>query len=147
MTTVRDLISRKKSRVFGVSGQARVFEAVEKMVENNVGSLVIFGANNTPVGMFTERDFLRRVALPGRSSALTRLQDVMSIALVFVDMDTTTDECMRLMTHHKIRHLPVVEDGSVVVGMLSMGDIIHNLVSEQESEIRQLTNYIQGAYG
>ncbi len=147
MKTVKDLVLRKGQAVYGISGRARVYEAIEKMVEHNVGSLVIYGTNGTPIGMFTERDYLRRVALLGRSATDTRVEEVMSIALIFVDMDTTADECMQLMTHHKIRHLPVVEGGSNVVGLLSMGDIIHGLVLEQQSEIRELTNYIRGAYG
>jgi CBS domain-containing protein len=146
MAKVRDIIETKGSAVHAIGDHKTVFDAIGKMVEHNVGSLVVTNELGLPIGILTERDYLKRVALEGRSSKTTFVSEIMSEHLVLVDHDTTTEECMRLMTLHRIRHLPVIGDGIWLGGILSMGDIVKYLASQRESEIRELTAYIQGQY-
>ena len=111
MATVKQLLSIKGRTVHTISETATVFDAISKMVNNNTGSLVVV-RDGTPCGIITERDYLRRVALEGRASKTTEVREIMSSKLVYVDPDTDVEECMALMTHRRIRHLPVLDGDS-----------------------------------
>ena len=142
MSTVNRLLSAKGRKVFTVSRKATVFEAISNMDACDVGSLVVL-EDARPCGMLTERDYVRRVALAGRSSKTTLVEEIMSTEIEFVDPETDLEACMAMMSRRHIRHLPVVEEGRLV-GLLSMGDIVKHLVRERESTIQNLTDYIQG---
>lgn len=146
MANVRNIIEKKGKVVHTISDNKTVFEAIAQMVARNVGSLVVTNDLGQPVGILTERDYLRRVALEGRSSRTTRVDEIMSSQPVLVELETTTEDCMRLMTQHHIRHLPVLGDGVWLGGLVSMGDIVQYLASERESEVRELKSYINGEY-
>jgi len=146
MAKVRNIIDKKGKVVHTISDNKSVFEAIAQMVECNVGSLVVINDLGLPVGILTERDYLRRVALEGRSSRTTRVDEIMSAQPVLVDLDTTTDDCMRLMSRYRIRHLPVVGEGVWLGGIVSMGDIVQYLATERESEVKELKKYINGQY-
>ena len=144
MATVEQLLSVKGRAVYTVGNTELVFDAIAKMVANNVGALVVT-TDGQPSGIVTERDYLRRVALEGRSSKNTFVQEIMSNELTYVDTDTDLEECMLLMTHRRIRHLPVIDDGRLA-GIVSIGDIIKELARQRESTIWELTHYIQRGY-
>ena len=145
MSKVEMLIGRMGRRVHTAYESMTVFEAIGRMVKHNVGSLVVTDEEGELRGIITERDYLRRVALEGRSSKTTFVQEIMSSTLVCVEPSTEVEDCMRLMTEHRIRHLPVVS-GRELVGIVSMGDIVSHLATERETTIRELTGYIQGRY-
>ena len=142
MATVEELIRGKGPDVYAVTPYVTVLEAIALMVQHNVGALGVLEADE-PCGIITERDYLRRVVLQGRSSKTTFVKEIMSTGLVSVELQETSDSCMKLMTEHRIRHLIVVRDG-ILAGVLSIGDIVKHLASERESMIHQLTEYIQG---
>jgi CBS domain-containing protein len=135
-----EILEDKGSEVLEIDADASVFEAVERMVERNVGSLLVTEAGEI-TGIVTERDYLRRVTLEGREERETPVREIMSSPLIVVTPDTTIDECMALMTDRRIRHLPVVDDGSVV-GVVSIGDLVKFQSRQQTFEIQYLTHYI-----
>ncbi|HVU03254.1 MAG TPA: CBS domain-containing protein [Polyangiaceae bacterium] len=142
MATVADVLADKGSAVFAVSPTASVYEAIERMVANNVGALVVLdGAALT--GIVTERDYLRRVALEGRTSRETTVAEIMSPGVVTVTPGTSLDQCMRFMTGRRVRHLPVLAAGRLA-GIISIGDVVKRLLGEQATQIQDLTLYIQG---
>ena len=140
MSTLSEILEEKGSEVYEIDASASVFEAVKRMVELNVGSLLVTDAGQV-AGILTERDYLRRVALEGRTDRETEVREIMSSPLVVVNPETTVDECMALMTDRRIRHLPVVGDGRVV-GMISIGDLVKFKSRQQSFEIQYLTSYI-----
>lgn len=140
MNTLAEILDEKDRTVLEIDAEATVFEAVELMVEHNVGSLLVTEAGEV-AGIVTERDYLRRVTLEGRTDRETRVGDIMSGPLVVVTPETSIDECMAVMTDRRIRHLPVVEDGELV-GMVSIGDLVKFKSKQQTFEIQYLTNYI-----
>jgi CBS domain-containing protein len=142
MATVSQLISTKGQVVHTIDRKATVFDAIGNMVNHNVGALVVLDGVR-PVGMLTERDYLRKIALQGRSSRTTPVGDVMSERLLSVQLDTDVEECMALMTENRIRHLPVFAGGKLF-GIVSIGDIVKHLASDRKVQIEQLTAYIQG---
>lgn len=144
MATVSQLLAIKGNTVHTIYRSATVFEAIDKMVAHNVGSLVVIDGAE-PCGMLTERDYLRKVALQGRSSRTTFVYEIMSPTLTAVDLDTDVEDCMALMTRERIRHLPVFEQG-LLVGIVSIGDIVKHLASDRKLLIEQLTAYIQGSF-
>ena len=144
MATVEDILRVKGRVVHTIARRATVFEAIARMVEKNSGSLVVVDGPK-PAGMITERDYLRRVALEGRSSKTTLVEEIMSTGLVCVDAKTEIEECMSLMTHRRVRHLPVFDDTSMV-GLVSIGDVVRELARQRASTIAELTSYIQGSY-
>jgi len=143
MATVFQLLATKGRTVHTIDKAATVFDAISKMVANNVGALVV-QADRQPCGILTERDYLRKVALHGRSSRTTLVEAIMSKELIHVGADTTVEACMTLMTQNRIRHLPVLE-GSELVGLVSIGDIVKHLARDRQEQIEHLTAYIQGA--
>jgi CBS domain-containing protein len=143
MATVSQLLATKGQVVHTIDQRATVFDAIGKMVSHNIGGLVVMDGM-TAVGMLTERDYLRKIALQGRSSRTTLVKEVMSGPLVSVELDTEVESCMTLMTKQRIRHLPVF-DGRRMIGVVSIGDIVKYLASDRKVMIEQLTAYIQGA--
>ena len=140
MNRLVEILEEKGGGVLEIDADASVLDAVQLMVEKNVGSLLVtVGGEIT--GIVTERDYLRRVTLEGRTDAETRVGEIMSSPLVVVTPDTSIDECMAVMTDRRIRHLPVVEDGRVV-GLVSIGDLVKFKSKQQTFEIQYLTNYI-----
>jgi CBS domain-containing protein len=143
MATVSQLLAIKGPAVHTIDKAATVFDAIGKMVTRNVGALVVMDGAD-PIGILTERDYLRKIALQGRSSRTTLVKEIMSERLLFVALDTEVEECMTLMTQKRIRHLPVLAEGRMC-GIVSIGDIVKHLASDRKMQIEQLTAYIQGA--
>jgi signal-transduction protein with cAMP-binding, CBS, and nucleotidyltransferase domain len=135
-----EILEEKGGEIFDIDAGASVFEAVERMVEMNVGSLLVT-EDGEITGIVTERDYLRRVTLEGREERETPVREIMSSPLIVVTPETTVDECMALMTDRRIRHLPVVEEGAVV-GLVSIGDLVKFQSRQQTFEIQYLTHYI-----
>lgn len=144
MATVSELLARKGNAVHTITRTKTVFEAIGLMVARNVGALVVLDGAR-PCGMITERDYLRKVAIVGRASKSTFVQEIMSDQLVYVTPDTPVEECMLRMTNARIRHLPVLNDARLV-GVVSIGDLVKFLAEERQHQIRELTAYIQGSY-
>jgi CBS domain-containing protein len=140
--TVQQILQRKGDAVFSISADASIYEALELMAEKNIGALLVFNKDKL-VGIFSERDYARKVALRGKTSKETPVSEVMSRRVVYVRPHHTTEECMALMTAKHFRHLPVLEDDHVV-GVISIGDVVKALISKQEFVIEQLENYITG---
>jgi CBS domain-containing protein len=140
MSKVSEILADKGSRVLGIEATASVFEAVQEMVEANVGSLLVTDGGDI-VGIVTERDYLRRVTLEGRTDRDTPVGEIMTTPLVVVTPETEIDECMAVMTDRRIRHLPVVDEGEVV-GVVSIGDLVKFKSKQQSFEIQYLTDYI-----
>jgi CBS domain-containing protein len=140
MNRVKEILDEKGHDVLQIDEEASVYEAVEQMVEAGVGSLLVTRTGEV-AGIFTERDYLRRMTLEGRNDKDTPVREVMTSPLVVVTPENTIDECMAMMTDRRIRHLPVV-DGSDVVGIVSIGDIVKFKSKQQSFEIKYLTDYI-----
>lgn len=140
--TVRQLLQEKGFAVWAISPDATVFEALEQMAEKNVGSLVVI-EDGEIVGIFSERDYARKVILHGHASRDLKVRAVMSDSLITVGPEQNLSDCMRLMTNHRIRHLPVLEDGRQI-GVVSIGDVVKAVMAEQEFLIEQLQDYIAG---
>ena len=140
MSQVSEILSDKGRNVLEIEAGATVREAVRAMVDANVGSLLVTSSGDV-VGIVTERDYLRRVALEGRTDDDTTVGEIMTAPLVVVGPETSIDECMAVMTDRRIRHLPVVEDGKVV-GLVSIGDLVKFKSRQQSFEIQYLTEYI-----
>ena len=136
------ILDEKTRDVLQIDADATVFEAIAKMVDANVGSLLVTN-NEEIVGIVTERDYLRRVALQGRTEKETAVREIMSSPLIVATPETTIDECMAMMTDRRIRHLPVVDRGRVV-GLVSIGDLVKFTSKQQAFEIKYLTDYITG---
>jgi CBS domain-containing protein len=135
-----EILEEKGREVFTVDAESSVYDAVEEMVERNVGSLLVTEGGEI-TGIVTERDYLRRVTLEGRTDRETPVREIMSAPLIVVTPDTGVDECMALMTDRRIRHLPVVEEGEVVA-LVSIGDLVKFTSKQQAFEIQYLTRYI-----
>lgn len=144
MSRVAELLAGKKPTVHTVDKRATVFEAVKQMVDANVGSLIVTDGDAIH-GIITERDYLRRIVLEGRTSKTTAVMEVATERLIVVDPSRPVEECMAMMTAERIRHLPVV-DGGKLIGVISIGDIVKHLSREREAEVRYLTDYISGKY-
>ena len=142
MHVVSDILEDKGHEVLQIEADATVFEAVKRMVESNVGSLLVSDGGQH-VGIITERDYLRRVALGRRDDEATAVRDVMSSPLVVVTPATSIDECMAVMTDRRIRHVPVV-DGGAVIGIVSIGDVVKFTSRQQSFELKYLTDFISG---
>ena len=139
---VSSLLHHKGSAVWSVSPDSSVFDAIKLMAEKNIGALLVT-AGDRLAGVFTERDYTRKIALQGKSSRETRVREVMSGAVITVEPDDSVADCMKLMTEHRVRHIPVVVAGKVQ-GIVSIGDLVNWIISTQNAEIEQLEQYIAG---
>ena len=142
MADVGKILAEKGNNVIRIAGEATVFEAIKAMVDANVGAILVTGPDSDRVeGIFTERDYLRRIAVEGRTSRETLVNEVMTSPVVAIGPETTVEEAMAMMTDRRIRHIPVV-DGERLVGMISIGDLVRVQSQEQSFKIRYLTEYI-----
>lgn len=142
MKTVEMLLQSKGHQVMGISPDAPVFDALTLMAEKNVGALLVIEAGRL-VGIFSERDYARKIILRGKASKQTPVREIMTSEVVHVSPDHTIEDCMELMTARRIRHLPVL-DGGRLVGVISIGDVVKAIISEQVFIIEQLQAYITG---
>ncbi len=141
---VSALLARKGDWVITISPDATVYDAIGRMVDQNVGAIIV-SERGTLRGIFTERDYLRRIALQGRTSRETKLHEVMTADLVTVDPDTDVEECLQLMTAHKIRHLPVLR-GDHLAGIVSIGDCVRARLEEVHEHAEGLQRFVSGDY-
>ncbi|MDR3534031.1 MAG: CBS domain-containing protein [Rhodopila sp.] len=139
------LRSKSDPAVHTIAPTASVFDALMVMAEKNIGSLLIV-EGETIVGMLTERDYARKVVLLGKSSKDTPVRDVMTCPVLYVGPQQSSEECMALMTEKRLRHLPVLDDGKLI-GLISIGDLVKDIISEQNFVIEQLQFYISGRRG
>jgi CBS domain-containing protein len=142
MKLVKHLLDTKGREIISIGPRSSVYDAIEQMAERAVGSLLVMDGEKL-IGIVTERDYARKVILKGRSSETTKVEEIMSTELITATTEQTVRECMTLMTERRIRHLPVVE-GDRVVGLISIGDLVQAIISDQQREIEQLENYISG---
>ena len=143
MTAVADILKSKCDAVVHMIGpDDSVFDALQRMADKGIGALMVT-QGDAIVGIFTERDYARKIVLRGRTSALTLVRDVMTSAVMCVSPTHTSEACMALMTDNRLRHLPVVQDGKLV-GLVSIGDLVKDIISEQKFVIEQLEHYISG---
>ena len=141
MKTVRQLLEAKGRQVYSVSPDTIIYDALKLMAENRIGALLVLEGQHL-AGVFSERDYAREVVLKGKTSRTTPVKDVMSTTVITVTPDHTVEDCMNLMSGKRIRHLPVMED-NLVIGVLSIGDLVKETIAYQEFLIRQLESYIQ----
>jgi len=140
--TISEVLHQKGATVWRVSPTATVFEAIQMMADKNIGALLVTEQDRL-VGILTERDYTRKVALKGKSSKQTAVKEILTGEFVHVTPAHTVDECMRLMTAHRVRHLPVL-NGNQILGIVSIGDLVNWIISAQSSAIQQLQTYIGG---
>ena len=144
MYTVRHLLEEKGNQVWTISPQASTFEALELMAGKNIGALLVLEQDKI-VGIFTERDYARKVVLKGKSSKTTIVGELMTTEVLYVAPDDTIENCMALMTDKRARHLPVMENGELL-GVVSIGDVVKAIISDREFMIRELERYITGGH-
>lgn len=144
MTTVDSILKTKGGDIWSVAPDASVFEALEMMAAKNVSGLLILDKGKL-VGIFTERDYARKLILKGKLSKETKVRDLMTKDVLYVDPHHTVEDCMKLMTRKRIRHLPVLASKQLI-GIITIGDLVNQIISEQKTTIDQLENYISGGY-
>ncbi|MDK3021643.1 CBS domain-containing protein [Cupriavidus taiwanensis] len=143
MKTARQVLESKPSQaIYSIPPTASVYAALQLMAEKGIGALLVIEHGEIK-GILSERDYARKVILMQRTSRETLVRDIMTTAVIYVSANQTTDECMALMTRHRLRHLPVME-GDELIGMLSIGDLVKDIISEQQFIIEQLEHYITG---
>lgn len=141
---INEILSHKSSQLWSISPEATVFEAIQIMADKNVGAVLVM-ADDKLVGIATERDYTRKVVLKGKSSRETKVKDIVATPPITVTPSHTVEECMKLMTTHRVRHLPVLDQGKVT-GLVSIGDLVNWIISAQSVTIHQLESYITGHY-
>ncbi len=142
--TVSALLHHKGSEIWSVPPETTVFEAIKLMADKNIGAVLVLSGGKL-VGVFTERDYTRKVILQGKTSKETRVREICSAEVISVGLHHSVEDCMKLMTEHRVRHLPVVE-GEKVVGLISIGDLVNWIISTQSAQIDQMAQYISGGY-
>ena len=145
MTIVAKILqSKPDATVHTITPAASVLDALRLIAAKSIGPPIVT-EGEAIVGIFTERDYARKIALMGRTSAVTQVKDVMTSAVMFVKPDQTSEQCMQIMSNNRLRHLPVLNNGKLV-GMISIGDLVKDIISEQKFIIEQLENYITGSH-
>jgi CBS domain-containing protein len=139
---ISSILHEKTSALWTVAPEATLFEAIKLMADKNIGALLVMSGGQLH-GIFTERDYTRNVALQGKTSKETRVREIVTQKILTVTLNDTVEECMRLMTENRVRHLPVVE-GAKVVGIVSIGDLVNWIISTQNAAIEQMEQYIAG---
>ncbi|MDB5765336.1 MAG: putative signal-transduction protein with domain [Collimonas fungivorans] len=143
MKTVAQILKTKQSQtVYTIAPDAKVFDAIKMMSDKSVGALLVT-VQGKIVGIVTERDYARKMILKGRSSTDTSVSDIMTSSVMYVRLDDTNEQCMALMTENRLRHLPILDDDKLV-GIISIGDLVKDIISEQQFIIQQLEHYIMG---
>ncbi|GAA0831365.1 MAG: CBS domain-containing protein [Cupriavidus sp.] len=143
MKTARQVLENKASQaIYSISPTATVYAALQLMADKRIGALLVM-EHGKIVGILSERDYARKVILMQRTSRETLVREIMTTAVIYVRADQSTDECMVMMTRHRLRHLPVMQ-GDELIGMLSIGDLVNDIISEQRFTIEQLEHYITG---
>ena len=140
MKSLKQLLSAKGSQVYSIGPDAKVIEALQLMAQKDVGALIVMEGDRL-AGILSERDYARKVILLGRSSQDVCVRDIMSSGVITVDPSRTVEQCMALVTQKRIRHLPVCEDDKLI-GIVSIGDLVKEMIAEQEQTIKQLESYI-----
>lgn len=140
MKTVREILNEKGNQIYSIAPNQKIFEALQLMAEKEVGALLVLDINNI-VGIISERDYARKVALEGKSSKDCLVSEIMSTHVMYVSPDSSTDECMALMINKKVRHLPVI-DSDKLVGVISIGDVVNAVIDEEKFINDQLVRYI-----
>jgi CBS domain-containing protein len=140
---ISSLLHQKSSALWSVTPDTRVFDAIKLMSDKNVGALPVMSGEGKLVGIFTERDYTRKVALLGKSSRETPVREIIAPETVTVAPEDTLESCMKLMTEKRVRHLPVVSNGKVI-GIVSIGDLVNWIISTQSATIEQMERYIAG---
>ncbi|HWW00840.1 MAG TPA: CBS domain-containing protein [Candidatus Acidoferrum sp.] len=143
--SISEILSHKGTQVWSISPEATVFDAIQMMSDKNIGALLVTEGEKL-VGILTERDYTRKIALKGKSSKQTAVREILSGQVFHVNPHNTVEECMRLMTDHRVRHLPVL-DGAKIAGVISIGDLVNWIISAQSHTIDQLQTYISGYPG
>ena len=142
MKLVQHLLENKGRDLISIQPDASVLDAIKLMADKGIGSLVVT-ENDELKGIVTERDYARKVIIKGRSSKTTQVAEIMTVDVITASSDLTVNKCMTMMTEKKCRHLPVVDNGELV-GMISIGDLVQAIISDQQEEIEQLEHYIAG---
>ena len=142
--TVRSVLKQKDQNIWSVSPEVWVYDAIQMMADKHVGALLVISKGKL-LGIISERDYARKVILQGKSSKQTQVKKIMTSPVIFVRPEHTVEDCMRIMTNNRIRHLPVVEDEKVV-GVVSIGDLVKWIISAHEETIHQLQHYIADSY-
>jgi len=143
--TIQEILAQKGTAVWSISPDATVFDAIQLMADKNIGALLVTEKDKV-VGILSERDYTRKVVLKGKSSKQTAVKEILSGDIIHVTPNHTVDDCMRLMTEHRVRHLPVLE-GSRIAGIISIGDLVNWIITAQHNTIQQLQSYIAGYSG
>jgi len=144
MTTIAQLLNAKGDQIWSVEPKATIFEALEIMSEKEIGALLVM-EDGKLTGIFSERDYARKVILKGKSSKETPVGELMTKKVFYIDSQNTINDCMAMMTAKRIRHVPVIEDNQVM-GIVTIGDVVNQIISEQEVTINHLENYITGSH-
>ncbi len=142
MRTVQQLLDEKGHDIQSIHPDDSVFDAIQKLANANIGSLIVV-EDDRPVGIFTERDYARNVVLKGKSSPTTKVREIMTTRVIFVQPEQTVEHCMAIMTDKHIRHLPVLRDEKLI-GMISIGDLVKSIIADQKYTIEQLEQFIHG---
>jgi CBS domain-containing protein len=145
MKTVREMLLKKGSKIHSIAPNQKIFEALQLMADKDVGALLVLDGESL-VGIISERDYARKVALEGKSSKECLVNDIMSSNVIYIEVDSSVEECMAMMINKKVRHLPVYEKGKLV-GIISIGDAVNAVIDEKEFMIDQLVRYITGSRG
>lgn len=144
-TPVNQLLMQKGRETVSISPQASVFEAIQLMDQKNIGSLLVLNAHGKIAGIFAERDCFRKVILLDKSPRDVPVKNAMTKKVIYASPENTVDECMALMTQKRIRHLPVIDSDQKIMGIISIGDLVKFMASEQDALIRNLEKYIEGS--
>lgn len=145
VTRVRDILRHKGYDVLTATPEMTVYECIASMVKHNVGSILIMDGKHV-AGIFTERDYLRRIVLKGRSSKTTKVEEVMTTDILSVEPKQTVDRCLSIMTQQKCRHLPVLDTEGELTGIVSIGDCVKELSQVAQAQVEDLQSYIKGRY-